>query len=132
MRPAPLLTQVIGNSHRVLEWLRSRATMTCLTWRTMIAALACGALSLAGCGREPDTAAPPLPDVETANAAAQAWRAKHEADYRRDFVSIAGLHALKPGRNTAGSATGNDIVLPASTPAKLGQFTLEGERVRFE
>jgi uncharacterized protein (DUF1684 family) len=30
------------------------------------------------------------------------WRTKHEADYRRDWVSIAGLHFLKPGVNTAG------------------------------
>ena len=37
-------------------------------------------------------------------AAVQAWRVKHEADYRRDFVSIAGLYPLQPGPNTAGSA----------------------------
>ena len=29
---------------------------------------------------------------ETLNAAAAEWRGKHEADYRRDWVSIAGLH----------------------------------------
>ena len=32
------------------------------------------------------------------------WRAKHEEDYRRDWVTIAGLHPLKAGPNTAGSA----------------------------
>ena len=41
----------------------------------------------------------------------QEWRAKHEADYRRDWASIAGLHFLKPGVNTAGSAKSNDIVV---------------------
>jgi uncharacterized protein len=71
-------------------------------------------------------------NVEQANAAVAAWRAKHEADYRRDFVSISGLHALKPGANVAGSATTNDIVLPASVPPTLGRFMLDGERVRFE
>jgi uncharacterized protein (DUF1684 family) len=34
--------------------------------------------------------------------------------------------------NTAGSAAGNDIVLPASTPPRVGRFTLGGARVRFE
>lgn len=71
----------------------------------------------------------PAKDPETA---VREWRVKHEADYRRDFVSIAGLHPLKPGVNTAGSASTNDIVLPASTPASVGRFTLEGQNVRFE
>ena len=64
--------------------------------------------------------------------AAQKWRDKHEADYRRDWVSIAGLHALKAGPNSAGSAAANDIVLPASTPPALGRFVLTGDKVRFE
>jgi uncharacterized protein (DUF1684 family) len=81
-----------------------------------------------GCGA-PDPL--PLPDRQSANAAVVAWRAKHEEDYRRNFVSIAGLHMLKPGDNTAGSAPANDIVLPPSAPASLGMFTLDGERVRF-
>ena len=51
------------------------------------------------------------------------WRAKHETDYRRDWVTIAGLHPLKQGVNTAGSAASNDIVLPASTPGRwVGSF----------
>ena len=44
------------------------------------------------------------------------WRAKHEADYRRDWVSIAGLHPLKQGSNTAGTAPGNDIRLTGALP----------------
>jgi uncharacterized protein (DUF1684 family) len=73
-----------------------------------------------------------LPDTEAANAAVAAWRAKHESDYRREWVTIAGLHALKPGINTAGSETTNDIVLPPSTPPVVGQFTLDDNRVQFE
>ena len=87
------------------------------------------AIAVSGCGDRPP--APPL-DPESANAAAREWRAKHEADYRRDWVTIAGLHALKAGPNTAGSAATNDIVLPASTPPTLGTFVLDGTRVRFE
>jgi uncharacterized protein (DUF1684 family) len=65
-------------------------------------------------------------------ASIEAWRAKHEADYRRVYASIAGLHPLKAGANTAGSAATNDIVLPASVPARLGRFVLTGQAVRFE
>ena len=61
-----------------------------------------------------------------------AWRTKHEADYRRDFVSIAAMHSLRPGANRAGSDSANDVVLPASTPPRVGNFRLDGERVRFE
>ena len=46
-----------------------------------------------------------------------AWRAKHEADYTRDWSTIAGLHILHQGAQTAGSASTNDIVLPPSVPA---------------
>jgi uncharacterized protein len=88
---------------------------------------------LAACGdKSAPTAQAARPDPASANAAIEAWRAKHEADYRRDFVTIAGLHTLRAGVNTAGSAPGNDIVLPSSTPPKLGRFILSGTRVRFE
>src|SRR5438874_897699 len=61
----------------------------------------------------------------------EAWRAKHEADYRRDWVSIDGLFFFKPGENRAGSAASNDIVLSSSLPPSVGTFVLEGDRVRF-
>jgi uncharacterized protein (DUF1684 family) len=83
-----------------------------------IATLACGPA---------DRSAPGDPD-----AAVREWRAKHEADYRREWVTIAGLHILKPGVNSVGSAKTNDIVLAASTPARIGQFVLENDTVRFE
>lgn len=86
------------------------------------------ALALGGCRGEPEPAAADVSPVE----ATEKWRAKHEEDYRRDYVTIAGLFPLKPGPNTAGSAPTNNIVLPASTPATLGRFVLDGEKVRFE
>ena len=95
----------------------------------LVITLLLGAAS--GCRRDPGNAAT-LPDTEAANAAVADWRAKHESDYRREWVSIAGLHGLKPGINSAGSATTNDIVLPPSTPAAVGQFILDGHRVQFE
>jgi hypothetical protein len=92
--------------------------------------LVCGLLVAIACGPSREPASPA--DVDAANAAALAWRTKHETDYRRDWVSIAGLHPLKPGRNTAGSAAGHDIVLPSSAPASIGTFELTDRRVRFE
>ncbi len=61
----------------------------------------------------------------------EAWRAKHEADYRRDWVSIDGLFFFKPGDNRAGSDPSNDIVLSRSLPPQVGTFTLVDDRVRF-
>ena len=69
----------------------------------------------------------PAPEPEAAvTTEVQAWRAKHEADYRRDWVTIAGLHFLHEGAQTAGSAKANDVVLPASAPATLGRFVVDG------
>jgi uncharacterized protein (DUF1684 family) len=84
--------------------------------------------------RQPSQATPPEAATAAVSPAAaiEAWRAKHEADYRRDYASIAGMHPLKAGANTAGSAPTNDVVLPASVPARLGRFVLTGETVRFE
>jgi uncharacterized protein (DUF1684 family) len=75
----------------------------------------------------------PVPSVsQDPDAAVAAWRKKHEEDYRRNYVTIAGLHPLKPGVNTAGSRTDHDIVLPESTPPTLGRFIREGQTVHFE
>jgi uncharacterized protein (DUF1684 family) len=83
------------------------------------------------CNRAPSEA-PPAAATASPTEAAEKWRAKHEVDYRRDWVTIAGLHLLKPGANTAGSDAANDIVLPASTPPKIGTFVLRDQQVRFE
>jgi len=71
-------------------------------------------------------------NVEAATKETDAWRAKHEADYRREWVTIAGLHFLEPGSHSAGSAPSNEIVLPASAPPFLGTFVLHDRVVRFE
>jgi uncharacterized protein (DUF1684 family) len=104
----------------------------CRHHRRIFLAIVLSAAAIGGCRRDAASTPAPLPEPAAANAAAREWQLKHEADYRRDWISIAGLHALKPGPNTAGSAASNDIVLPPSTPAVVGRFTLEGERVRFE
>jgi uncharacterized protein (DUF1684 family) len=62
----------------------------------------------------------------------EAWRAKHEADYTKEYVPLAGLFFLKPNANSAGSASSNDIVLPKSAPASIGRFVYQNNTVRFE
>jgi uncharacterized protein (DUF1684 family) len=88
-------------------------------------------LALAGgCGTPAPVQAPPL--TEGVIKEIEAWRTKHEVDYRRDWVTIAGLHDFKEGPNTAGSDKSNDIVLPPSIPPSFGRFVLKGQIVRFE
>jgi uncharacterized protein len=87
-------------------------------------------IAIGSCHRRP--ASEGLPDPVSANQAVVEWRAKHEADYRRDWVSVAGLHPFKPGRNTAGSARTNDLILPASAPDSVGTFVLYDDHVKFE
>jgi uncharacterized protein (DUF1684 family) len=86
-------------------------------------ALAAAGLIVAGMAAAPD--ASHRREVEK-------WRAKHEADYRREYVGLAGLFALKPGASSVGSASSNDLVLPKSTPPQVGRFVLMGDHVRFE
>jgi uncharacterized protein (DUF1684 family) len=84
-----------------------------------------------GCRRAPaPDASHPIPADHTATV--EQWRAKHEADYRRDWATIAGLFPLKEGVNAAGSAATNDIRLAEPMPASLGTFVLTGAEVRFE
>ena len=61
---------------------------------------------------------------------AEEWRKRHEESYRKEYVPLAGLFALKPGPNTAGSAASNAIVLPKSVPAIIGRFVLPGNNVK--
>ncbi len=85
-----------------------------------------------GCRERPGESAAAAPPAESPVAVTEKWRAKHESDYRREWVVIAGLHQLQPGPNTAGSATTNAIVLPASVPPQLGRFVRNETAVTFE
>jgi uncharacterized protein (DUF1684 family) len=62
----------------------------------------------------------------------ETWRAEHEDDYARNWVTIEGLHFLEPGTQTAGSAPDNDVVLISSLPERLGSFTVASDEVTFE
>lgn len=91
-------------------------------------------LAVSACAGQdaPNEMTVPLPTPEAHREAVEGWRAKHDRDYRAQYVTIAGLLPLREGPNTAGSAASNDVVLPASVPATIGRFVLTGTQVRFE
>jgi uncharacterized protein (DUF1684 family) len=98
-------------------------------WKPVLATLA-GALlaSAAGCQR----GTPPLEWNDAVVMEIETWRAGHEDSYTHNWATIEGLHFLKPGTQSAGSAPDNDVVLIASLPAHLGRFTLASDEVRFD
>ena len=70
------------------------------------------------------TAAPNSAYIDEVNE----WCAKHEADYRRDWVPLSGLFFLQPGQNTAGSVSSSDILLPSSAPGSIRRFVFSDNR----
>jgi uncharacterized protein (DUF1684 family) len=75
--------------------------------------------------------APPFEWNDAVVTQIETWRAEHEDSYRRNWVTIEGLHFLKPGAQSAGSGPDNDVVLIASLPERLGTFTVESGEVTF-
>ena len=61
----------------------------------------------------------------------QAWRREREAGLKADggWLTVAGLFWLKEGQNAFGSASTNDIVLPASAPPRAGHFEVKGAQI---
>jgi uncharacterized protein (DUF1684 family) len=55
------------------------------------------------------------------------FRRKLESDVRKNWVTLVGLHWLKPGRMTLGSSDDNDIQLPLPAPAHAGYLDIAGE-----
>ena len=101
-------------------------------WFTVIMT-AIATCAMAGCRSTEPSVDPAAVDVAAATKETQEWRAMHESSYRLNWATIEGLHVLEPGSHTAGSATSNDIVLPASaSSSRIGRFVLEGDVVRFE
>jgi len=56
------------------------------------------------------------------------WRQMYESKLRGDdgWLTVSGLLWLHEGKNTFGSAAGNDVVLPSQVPANAGYFELVG------
>jgi uncharacterized protein (DUF1684 family) len=60
------------------------------------------------------------------------WRSERLGRLKAEggWLSLVGLHWLKDGANSIGSAKGSDVII-ASAPAKLGTATLAGGEVTF-
>lgn len=101
------------------------------------------AVGASACAPEETAADKPSDAAAAANVAAsanpgddyvgkvQSFRDKHEADYIRDWVSIAGLHFLEPGTHTVGSAVKNDVVVVANIPETIGRLQVQGSSITF-
>jgi uncharacterized protein (DUF1684 family) len=92
----------------------------------LAAALACNRPAPESASGKPGAA----PDDYAAKV--QTFRDKHEADYIRDWVSIAGLHFLEQGTHTVGSAVKNDIVVVANLPSTIGRLQVKGTSITFD
>jgi hypothetical protein len=113
---------------------RHALTVSSSTLRTVVLILTAGGLASGAlaCGSARSEEGSPVIAADTHAAAVEAWRDQHEADYRRDYASIEGLHFLAPGSHTVGSAAANDLVLSADVPATIGRLVVEESAVRFE
>src|SRR4029079_12352498 len=101
--------------------------------RLLVASIAVASLATTIACRGSASVDPAARDATAATKETETWRAMHEESYRRNWATIAGLHFLDSGTHTAGTAPGNDIVLPASASSpRIGRFVLSGEVVRFE
>jgi len=59
------------------------------------------------------------------------WKAGETADLKQNWLSLAGLFWLKPGRNSFGSDPGNQVVFPQGPP-RAGEFDLNGKEVTLK
>ncbi|HVS25588.1 MAG TPA: DUF1684 domain-containing protein [Gammaproteobacteria bacterium] len=108
--------------HRLSKLARCRAP-------ALIALVAAASAAALGCR---PGASPRLEWNDEVATEIEAWREKHEADYRRDWATIEGLHFLVPGTQSAGSAPDNDVVLTAALPPRVGRFTVARDEVTFD
>jgi len=71
------------------------------------------------------------PDNAAYRQSVEQWRQSYEAKLTGDdgWLTVSGLFWLHEGENTFGSASGNDVVLPAPVPAQAGHFDLQGGKV---
>ncbi len=89
-------------------------------------------LALLSCTRGSPVAASD-PAAAEEQRAVDAWRARRLKGLDSDtgWLTLAGLHFLKEGAQTAGSAEGNDLKLAERAPPKLGTFALAAGKVHF-
>ncbi|RKH52763.1 DUF1684 domain-containing protein [Corallococcus interemptor] len=79
-------------------------------------------------------AAPRKAPAEDVAAATQAWHAERlqRLTSPDGWLTLVGLTWLKEGEQTAGSAPGSAVVLPAPAPSRAGTFVRKGDSVSFQ
>jgi uncharacterized protein (DUF1684 family) len=96
---------------------------------------------LAACSKTEQPAPPPAPaPVPAVFSAADhakeitAWQQDRDKRLRTEegWLTLVGLHWLKPGDNTFGSAKSNRIVMPAKAPGSMGTLTLAEGKVTLK
>lgn len=72
--------------------------------------------------------------AEDVAAATQAWQAERlqRLTSPDGWLTLVGLTWLKEGEQTAGSAPGSAVPLPAPVPPKAGTFVRKGDSVSFQ
>ncbi len=103
-----------------------------LSARCLVLPIACGlaAIVAAAAGADPSAAA-----ADDEAAAVHAWRGARVIEIGGDsgWLTVVGLHWLKPGANRIGRARDNDIVLDGrALAAHAGRLVVAGRSVRFE
>lgn len=78
---------------------------------------------------------PPIPPADPQYLKEhEAWKTERMAELKAPdgWLALAGLFWLKPGANTFGSDSSNQVIFPAKAQGKMGVFHLEGDSVRME
>ena len=77
--------------------------------------------------------AAPAGDDAVEEARVAAWRKTRleRLTSPTGWLTLAGLHWLKPGAQTVGSAEANDLRFPAAAPARLGTLHLDSGKITF-
>ncbi len=95
-------------------------------------------LVLLACSRPeaptPAAAAPPAPAPADHAEQVDAWKQNRDKRLRAEdgWLTLVGLHWLREGDNTFGSAKSNGIVMTAKAPASMGTLTLRDGRVTLK
>ena len=86
----------------------------------------CALAIVSGCGN-----AQPEFDAAAHEAEVLEWRQLRLERLKSPtgYLNLAGLFWLQPGSNSFGSGPDNDLVFPASAPARMGEFVLSDEGV---
>lgn len=77
-------------------------------------------------------AAAPAPDAYRQEI--ESWRSERATGLAKDdgWLTVVGLFWLKEGENGIGSGADNQVILPESTPARVGRLVRQGKSVRLE